>query len=149
MAFPLTSVVDTFDRANANNLGANWIIVWGTGPGIISNQVYRDEADDWALPYWSSAFGAAAEAYMTIPTMTEDGNVGLYISLLCNISGGVEDGYQVGFDKTAGAANDPWTIIRLDDDVGTQLGGEFYAGGQCRERCRHSLFCWSSRSLLL
>jgi hypothetical protein len=71
MAFPTTSLLDAFTRAdNPSSLGANWTVGPESGYaslGVLSNQAYAATA--WKANYWNTAFNADQEVYVTVPTL--------------------------------------------------------------------------------
>lgn len=71
MAFPTTSILDDFTRANSGSLGANWTDAFEGSPTsgwqIISNQAAQDDTAFFESSYWSaSTFGPNLEAYCTL-----------------------------------------------------------------------------------
>jgi hypothetical protein len=124
MAFPkISTIIDPFTRANANNLGTNWSQVafgGGNGPAIIGNQVGPDEAGDFSFMYWNqTTFGVNAEAFIDIVTKhTVDDNDSMQIGLIQ--SGSPFNGYLVAAEILA--AGDVLKVVRYDAGVGTLLG---------------------------
>lgn len=122
MPFPTTSVIDNFNRANEGPPpSANW-----SGPirpgqprlKVVTNQVVAN-ADDNAEDYWSNAtFGPDSEAYITIPTFSND-HSSVYLRLQAPGTAGV-DGYR----ELSSAFSSVTQIYRVDDTVHTQLGAD-------------------------
>lgn len=122
MAFPSTSILDDFNRANASTLGSNWSILKsyaGTGDlGIISNAAYNPEPqfDTYVDMYYNVAtYGPDCEVYLT--EVTEPTADGLVLYLRIQEPTGSYDGYGLG-----ALANNDWEVRRIDNEVSTVLG---------------------------
>ena len=97
MAFPATSLLDDFNRADNANLGANWNenIYAGTPThGVTSNQA--KPAATFKSNYWASQFGADQESWATLvalPTSGSGGVARLFVRL--QSPGGGESAYHI------------------------------------------------------
>jgi hypothetical protein len=129
------SVIDTFNRANAATLGANWTVYvtafTGTRDGqIIDNQVGHSTVSVHQQLWWNPAsFGPDVVAYMTVAVKPTDGDssnalASIYARLL-TIGSGTTDGYRL--DWWAAAAGDQMQLVRMDNAVGTVIGGPILA----------------------
>jgi len=69
MAFPTTSVIDNFNRADAANLGANWSTFWGDPTNtIVTNQAVGSTG--WRGNYYNvGTYGPDCEAYLTLTAL--------------------------------------------------------------------------------
>lgn len=131
MAFPLTGILDTFDRADAATLGANWTDLTN-GWAIASNQAAPEvnNVANWSL--WSAAqFGPDCECFVDVPTKpTANARFVLLSIRSTTLVDSTLDGYEVYFLTASG--NDTQHIDRRDNNVATQLGAsitdEFNSG---------------------
>ena len=124
MAFPVTGVLDDFNRADAITLGANWSNISGAAQdgGISSNQAYNPDASNEAL-YWNVAqYGADCEAYLSIPVLSASNGVSVRARLK-DVGGSGSDGYELYV--TFGGN---WEIYEITNGTGTKLGSTV-AGG--------------------
>ncbi len=70
VAFPVTPVLDNFNRANAGTLGANWGDGIFGGLGFTGFDVASNAASNGDHAHWTAgAFGADQEAFVTIQSM--------------------------------------------------------------------------------
>ena len=133
-AFPTTGVLDTFTGADETPIATNW-----SGPIIsgdlqlrrVSNQLAHNTSDTagGSSYYDLSTFGPNSECYITIPTFSSDDGASLHPWLRMANPGvaGATDGYL--FEQSFFPATpDRLRIKRVDNDVGTQLGGNITAG---------------------
>src|SRR5687768_16697098 len=111
-----TSVLDTFNRANApTTLGANWSLltdfgIGGTNLGVISNQAYRGSGVGYVVMYWNpSVYGPNCEVYMDIPTWGNSDNFALYARI--RSAGGSYNGYNLSISP---GSPDTWIINRIN-----------------------------------
>lgn len=131
MAFPTTSLLDDFNRANADPISGTWTTPIGLSGGagaieIVSNQVAGRAGDGmWDL----TTYGPDLEAWFTMVDKPGNGLGGIFaygrMSTLTNTA----NGYSVDFRVTGGT--DTIRIIRYDAGSGTVLdstGQTFNAG---------------------
>lgn len=129
MAFPTTSILDNFNRADNTSLGANWSTLANdfgpTGVGVSSNQVYNTNArySSYQHMYYNVAtYGADCEVYMSIPTNpgVPDGDV----SVCCRVKDpgtSTWDGYEFYHYSTSSIL----IMRRIDNAVATTLGANY------------------------
>lgn len=81
MAFPTTSVLDDFNRANTGPPpSSSWVTESGTGHEVVSNQCDPDTAN--SVSRWNTSYAAAQEAYCTVIDVPASGKyVGVFIRL--------------------------------------------------------------------
>lgn len=127
MAFPTTSVLDTYDRADNASLGANWTNAIFTGDlsaRIVSNQKggNSDTADNYNSAYWNvSTFGPNCEIYETISVEGFGGTFGGGREFMARLTG--LDGTPSGYSTFGnGNGDSTWGIYRYDNGVATLLG---------------------------
>lgn len=119
MAFPVTSVLDNFDRANGA-VGASWSKIWSGDNDlyVASNQVANNgTVNAWSNGGWNAAtVGPDCECYLTIATVPT--NVfNLYIRMdVLNTAGG-PDGYRLSYN-----GDGTFYIDRMDSGTATHLG---------------------------
>ena len=129
-AFPTTSVLDNFNRADENPLGnGNWSNPWYAGLNnlkILTNEV-TSTGSGFGSAWWSaSTFGPDSECFATIagqPTLNQAFNV---IVRSVNNNTASLDGYQAHFET--GAVDDTVQIQRIDDTATTTLGATITQG---------------------
>lgn len=125
MAFPTTSVLDDFNRANSGSLGANWAdVAGGSGVGTISsNQCALSTQGEM---YWvPDTFGPDCEAYVTIPTLSPNSVDGHGVmARLTGVGTSAWSGYVVYVFLSASSGADTWEIYRVDSGVYTRLGAQ-------------------------
>ncbi len=119
MAFPTTSVLDDFNRADSASMGANWTGALWSGEAdldIVSNQA-KTVTGTWNSAYWNPAsFGPDCEVFCEWRANR------VLLNLRCvNIGAGTLDGYEAGVSAAVNAL----VIFRTDNEVGTQLGAGF------------------------
>ena len=120
-AVPVNPVLDTFDRANNNDLGANWTEGYlDTGNGL---QIYGGELRYNVTSgdaYWNGqTFGPDCEAYISNHSTGQQGDKTLAVRL-ANIGAGTTDGYEI----TLNSAGSWVEFHRIDNGVVTWLGSE-------------------------
>lgn len=126
MAFPTTSLLDDFNRANEVPATTNWSGPMESGDGsmnVNSNRLRPDGAGFSASWYDLSTFGPDCEAWVTIDTKeTEDaGQMEVRIRLQDVGTAGL-DGYIVRYLPKSGT--DVVQIRRFDNGSTTQLGAD-------------------------
>jgi hypothetical protein len=127
MAFPTTSILDDFNRANGL-IGSNWsndTFNYGataTAMTVNSNQATPENAS-YGEVYWNpSTFGPDSEAYGTVAVLPhEGGDMGLSICVQSPDTTGA-DGYRLIYKRLAGT--DTVEIRRVDNgnNPGTLIG---------------------------
>ncbi len=121
MAFPTTSILDAFNRADENPLGnGTWSalsIIGGTARlKLVTNQAAGTTAG-LNSNYWSAAtFGPDTEVFATIPTLS--GNTHDVYLRLANAGSASVNGYMVEADALGGTV----TVYRIDASTPTALG---------------------------
>lgn len=126
MPFPNTLVIDDFNRANAETLGANYtegIDSTGlTGFDISGNTAVPDVAAQCQTYYNVQNYGPDCEVHALIGVEQSAGaGWSLYVRLVNEGTANV-DGYSVSWVTDAGT--DIIRIYRLDNEVHTQLGAD-------------------------
>lgn len=128
MAFPTTSILDTFDRANEGPPpSANWssaIGALGGGFKVVSNACAVDGLGvaGAASDYWNvSTFPANCEAYFTITTLPTDTNSVQLFARGQQLGDLTADAYSVAIERDD-TLGDTVAIVRLDNATGTVLG---------------------------
>ena len=101
MAFPTTSLLDDFNRANnTSSLGASWtptIESGFTSLGILSNQCYANSG--FQDNYWNTSFAADQEAWVTQPAL--GGGISHLLARI-NTPGGAYNAYAIESDGGGG-----------------------------------------------
>lgn len=122
MAFPTTSVLDTFSDTEGPPM-TGWATPTGYA-GLKSNgsTCLADAAN--AVGFWNSVLsGADCEAFCTVTTATSSSNtVGVWARCANIGSGATVDGYFLSMGE---GATDLWSIYRVDNGVPTLLGSTF------------------------
>lgn len=126
MAFPTTSILDNFNRADGA-IGGSWTAPMWTGDGtpqISTNQLTgAANVGNYYDAYWNaSSFGPDTEAYVTIATR---GNAGNADELYIDVRGtpGTVTSYQL--DIAMGSPNDTWQVIKTVSGAGSTLGATY------------------------
>jgi hypothetical protein len=122
MAFPSTSVLDNFNRANGAP-GANW-----TGPSfgdansltIVSNTIESAAAAFGAMCWTASSFGAGLEVYADLAS-TISGGASVRLLILDNATSSTANGYYLIADSANG--------FNINKSVGG-TGSQIQAGSQ-------------------
>lgn len=128
MAFPLSAVLDNFNRTDATSLGANWTVGMDFGgtdnPHIISNQTgFPSGESRWAYFYYNvSTYGPDCEVYIDV-SVTATTCDSLALGLRVVNPGATYDGYILAIDPETSTNNGG--VLRIDDGVSTQLGAAF------------------------
>lgn len=121
MAFPTTTVLDTFDRADENPLAsANWTNKTRSNnqnaPRIVSNQLGNVDATFAASAWWNlEQFAAPLEAFVTIANISSDVGVDYMIT---SPGGTTPDFYRF---QTA-VATPGFQLFRVDNGTFTAIG---------------------------
>lgn len=103
MAFPTTSVLDSFTRANGG-LGAAWTspVLSGDSTPTISSNVVIGPSGLFSSSYWNAGTFNDSECYLTIPAgSTSFSQTTLYLRL-SSPGGGSSTCYYVQFDASGG-----------------------------------------------
>jgi len=135
MAFPVTSILDNFNRADVGPpLAGNWTPVYGhTGLKIVSNQCNPGTSASDNGEYWNAAtFGADCEAYVTAATIdrTSDYSGTKFFIRAVTPSAATIDGYSVEFQWRDALANtDDVIFCELTNNVYTQIGATLDSTG--------------------
>jgi hypothetical protein len=154
VAFPTTSVLDTFDRADVGPPpSASWSADTVTGPSglkVVGNLVAVSQAN--GFDYWNVAtYGPDSEVFLDVTTKPGNGN---YFAVYLRFDPVGHNGYEAELDVAAGT--DTTGIWREDNAVFTQLGAsisqEFAAGdalglemvGSTLQAYRRSSGVWSA-----
>lgn len=124
--FPTQGVLDDFNRADANTLGANWAnntiaLFSGTAEdqAIVSNACSFPTPDSAvALHYTDNTFGPDSEAYMTIPTIVTGDSHTTYVRI-------VQPGTSTfdGYAFTYAPSGTTMRCYRADNGAMTQFAG--------------------------
>lgn len=124
--FPTQGVLDNFDRANAQTLGANWannLIYLPSGTAvdqaIVSNAVGQATSQSAVgLSFTTNNYGPDSEAYHTITTQVS----GDSHAVLCRIvqpGTTTYDGYAFHYNPSTTT----WRVYRADNGALTQIAG--------------------------
>lgn len=120
MAFPTTSVLDAFNRADAGSLGANWggKLFSGDSAGcsIVSNeaQCTASQSDHWS----AASFGPDCEVYATVPSTA--GPFGGIFVRIANPGTGTFIAYEVYVYQPSNVLQ----VYRIDNGTYVQLGAD-------------------------
>lgn len=129
MAFPVTSVLDNFTRADAATLGANysrWVMRAVTADMRIVSNAAKPNATSGteSAAYWNvETFGPDCEVHAVLSFSGDVAFINYaWLGLRLQDPGGAttNDGYTAEFESQSGTDN--VYIQRFDDDVSTQLG---------------------------
>jgi len=125
--FPTTGILDTFDRANATTLGANWSLLhdwnsWVVDWGITGNLCYNPDTGGYCEQYYNvSTFGPDSEVYVTLSTITPQGTAdGTGLDLRAQQPGANYDGYTLYCNHQPNP--NTWRIDTVTNAVSTTLG---------------------------
>ena len=131
MAFPTTSLLDSFNRADEDPLSGsgNWsgpILLNMNKMKVVGNATMQSTviASQSGSSYWNAAnFGPGVEAYVTIVTMWQNNSsdLWLWVNGSAENTSGV-DGYTLYIRQSGGVYR--WRLFRKDNGVETQLGGD-------------------------
>lgn len=137
MPFPTTLILDTFDRANALNLGGNWSAFFGDNNiGITSNTAYFANAGADNGNYWNvGTYGPGIEVYATLSAGAADQWKLYVLSSPTNV-----DGYALGINRfgsnshgfiryDAGTSNNLGAAVSQTVSTGDQIGLSYSARG--------------------
>lgn len=123
MAFPTTSLLDDFNRANIQlNGDGNWTSPMITGDSALSVESnVVSGAGSFASAYWSvAAFGANQEAYVTVSTKPGTGEA---VEVWGRITGGGGSSVSAYFvDVSIAAGADQWRIWKSVSGTQSALG---------------------------
>jgi hypothetical protein len=118
MTFPVSSVLDNFDRANGA-VGSSWSKIWSGDLSLYvnTNAVANDGSAGWSNGGWNpGTFGADCEAYLTLTTVNTSG-MNLYARMSALNTAGGPNGYRLSYN-----GDGTWNIQRLDAGSTTTLG---------------------------
>lgn len=124
----ITSILDDFNRANSNALGANWTEGFGWGLNtdlrIDSNQL-DNLTGATSDAYWNvSSPGADVEVYATIATLPGNGE---WVDLVARATTGASgDGYMVEVYNDGGSYD--IYLLRIDNTTASILGSVVSSG---------------------
>lgn len=131
MAFPVTSVLDAFS-GGAAVLSSPWTgRIRGTGTE--SGQLQTTGAGQCQVNsngtlYSSSAYrsdqtyGPDCEVYFTVATKPGAGNPVELWARITNPASATVSGYRIDITDVSGAGNDTWQLVRVDNNVNTNVG---------------------------
>jgi hypothetical protein len=122
MAFPTTTLIDNFNRANETPLSTagNWSSPAFLGDGaynLTGNQLVDPGGGGWRSIYWDVSFGPDSEVWCTTPV--EPLAAIELIARLSSPGGGSAAGYMAHFAEGAGACG----LYRIVSNIQTQIGG--------------------------
>lgn len=119
--FPISQILDNFNRANENPLTGDWVngvFVGQSGLRVVSNQVSGNDAVE-SSSYWGQITTTDCESFVSLPVLDNAKNHTLLLRLqepgTVNVSG-----YAVRFLR--GGGPDRTLFYRIDNGVLTQLG---------------------------
>lgn len=118
MAFPTTSVLDSFNRADENPINAtNWPATWNglDTPFLVSSNVASPPGNYICSVHWVTTYGPDAEVYATIAAV--GANLGLGVRIAAEGTSGI-DAYMINADSNLIG------VYRIDDGTFTQLGSD-------------------------
>lgn len=126
MAFPTTSTLDAFDRANEDPLAnGTWGgISYNNGDKfkISSNTCVPETSTLYNTQYWNTSFNADQEAFITINTKgSVDGDAIWFDMRIQNVGTTSMSGYEIAFSNSL-AGTDTITVYRIDNMGFTALG---------------------------
>lgn len=135
-AFPTTSVLDDFNRADSGSLGSNWSVSYylaGSTPhGIASNQCAVPSGTfHYPREYYNvSTYGPDSEAFYTLVTVIADGEDACIVGLRQKEAGsGTHDDYHFDLGAMSAGTDTSLRLVRTDNGSGsggrTQLGASF------------------------
>lgn len=129
MAFPTTAVLDDFNRTeDPLSQGGAWSNPTESGDVTLKTNgstLLLGSGTGYGDAYRTTSVGPDSEVYCTLSTLGAVGTDNVFIYVRVASPGGAGlDGYVMGFGRGAGAADDGWTIFRIDDAAGTQLGAQ-------------------------
>jgi hypothetical protein len=124
MTFPLTGVLDDFNRANEGPPpSASWAGPLYADDGsmkVVGNEAVGTEAAEFNGAYWLTPMPPSCEVHVKVATMPADGErTSVYLRVADE--GGAPDGYLLSFYRWDGGS-DGWQIYRVDNGAWTQLG---------------------------
>ncbi len=121
MAFPLTAVIDDFNRANGA-IGGNYTIPTGVGSMNVSSNTAVAAAAN-AIAIRNTLSYQAVEVYATLSTKPADGNVALLFWRTVQVGAATTiDGYILRITAVAGAGNDTIMVQSMTNGVPTTIG---------------------------
>lgn len=124
MAFPTTSLLDDFNRADTGPPpSGSWdsagLDLASSALSVVSNTCKSANTGGGA---WGTTFGPDSEVYTTLATlMGANQRVRLYLRAQ-QTGGATLDGYMVDFQRVDANPGCDMKIFRIDNDANTQLG---------------------------
>lgn len=130
MAFPTTSILDSFNRANEDPIDTGWdgthIFVAGDSGklALISNGLTNATGGgtDTSEAYDAATYSGNVEIYATLSTVSAVAADTWRLLILNENSSATQDGYELYIEKSAGT--DIWRLRRRDNVVATVLGAD-------------------------
>lgn len=126
MAFPSTSILDTFTGSDENPITSNWTSPADTGYGDLqraSNQLAKVTPNFDSAYYDVTTFGPDCEAYITMVTKPPTNDHIRVMARMNNVNTGLLDCFMVVV--TMGAGVDDWAIQFYQGGTPGTLGAAF------------------------
>lgn len=125
MAFPVTGILDDFNRADTGPPpGASWssgsVISGSAGLTVVSQRLTWSAGQNSNV--WTTAFGPDQEAYCTLATIPGDNQQVLLYLRLKETGATTVDGYCAHFLRSDSFGGARVYLYRVDNNVETQLG---------------------------
>lgn len=129
MAFPVTRILDTFNRADEEPI-TGWTDSSGDGLRVSSNLCLAGTGvGTGGSASWGVSFAVNQEGYFTWSTITAPGTDAIYVYLrLQTDSDYLSDHYETEFVTASGANNDVVAFWKRVGGVWTQLGADTALG---------------------
>ncbi len=126
MAFPTTSVLDSFTRANESPLsgGGNWAAIsTAADPLELNSNKVRCSVTGLDISYWTPTnFGPDCEVFATLSTVpVAAGGMRLYLRIQGEGGSNTFDGYMLRTIWVTGGANDTVTLSVVTNAAATLL----------------------------
>ncbi|MBN9393103.1 MAG: hypothetical protein J0I20_34035 [Chloroflexi bacterium] len=128
MAFPTTSILDNFNRANGNNVYSNgpWgaTPIWSGDTSLVISSNAAKANGSWGDVYTNTSTYTDSEAYATI---SSTGGTDGYLEIMVRGSGGNSGNpsyYSLGWSQHDNH-DDTWRVYRSAGGAYTQLGAQF------------------------
>lgn len=121
--FPHTPILDNFNRADANDLGASWVHGFGDGLGVFgisSNQMdIYSQVSTYTMNYYNTSYGAEQEAFITIVQWGDATRATIGIKQSNIETTNASNGYTISI-----YANNTVRLKRQDNSISTDLTNE-------------------------